>query len=158
MPANNNKKQPEAIARLKGVYKPSKYPDSIQDAGITYLTAVPEPPDRLNAIGQKFWIDILSGAVHIQKYIAVNDIFIFEELCYCYQIMTAAKKDVEMFGHSEMYGGRRVRSFGSMMYKDALQDFTRLCREFGISPSSRSNIKFQGGDSEEADEFADLSV
>lgn len=152
----NHVTQPEAVAKLKGVYRPSKYPDSVQDSGITFLTIVPEPPKRLNAIGIEFWSNILGGAIHIDGYIAVHDIYMFEELCYIYQLMTAAKKDIELFGNTEItQSGQRIKSVGYQIYKDTLKDFQTLCREFGLSPSSRNAIKFkqQGEKKESLEDF-----
>lgn len=153
----NHGKQPEAVARLKGTYKPYKYPDSIQDGGLVYLTSVPEPPEKLNAIGAKFWEDILGGAIGIKGYIAIHDIFMFADLCYIYQLKEAAIKDIELFGNTTVdENGKRVKSIGYVIYKETLKDFQTLCREFGLSPSSRTAIKFHERGEEKEDPLKDF--
>lgn len=155
----NHGKQPEAIAKLKGVYRPSKYPDSINNGGITYLTNLPNPPERLNSVGSEFWNNILGGAISIHGYIAVHDIYMFEELCYNYQTMTAAKKDIELFGNTEINAnGQRVKSIGYQIYKETLKDFQVLCKEFGLSPSSRNAIKFQEKGEKKEDLLSDFAL
>jgi P27 family predicted phage terminase small subunit len=148
----NHGRQPEAIAKLKGVYQPYKYPNSNQNNGLVYLTSLPNPPIKLNEIGAKFWNDILGGAIHINGYIAIHDIFMFEELCYIYQLKEAAIKDIELFGNTTLNDkGKREKSIGYILYKETLKDFYMLCKEFGLSPSSRTVIKFQTQKEEKED-------
>lgn len=137
------KKQPTAIVKAKGYYRADRYPDEAVENGVVFLTTVPEPPLRLKGEGVNFWNSILGEAIHISGYIAVQDIFIFEQLCYTFQTMTSAQSDIELFGNTEIdQNGNRRPSAGYRIYKESLKDFITLCREFGLSPSSRGNIKF----------------
>lgn len=154
----NHGKQPEAVARLKGTYKPYKYPNTLSDDGIVYLTTLPNPPDGLNDIGALFWNNILGGAININGYIAIHDIYQFELLCYTYQLMELAKKDIELFGTSIITeSGKREKSFGYQMFKENARDFNMLCKNFGLDPSSRTVIKFKShGDKKDSLDNLDL--
>lgn len=150
--------QPAAMAKLKGYYRADRHRDEIADGGILFLSSVPEPPERLTEHGRKFWNDILGEAIHIKNYIAIQDIFMFEELCYNYQMMTNAKIDIEMFGISEVgEDGIRRKSIGYTIYKEASKDFAILCKEFGLSPSSRTGIKIVSN-SEKEPESSDPQI
>lgn len=156
---SNFGKQPKAIAKLKGTHQPCRYPETILDGGLVFLTQIPTPPKRLGAIGTEFWNNILGGAIGINGYIAIHDIYMFEELCYVYQTMTKAKDDIEIFGNTTVTeSGQRVRSIGYQIYKESLKDFQSLCREFGLSPSSRNSLKFQEYGEKKTDPLAAFSL
>lgn len=152
--------QPAAIAKLKGTYREDRYKDQLAEDGLVFLSRVPEPPEILNEDGKYFWNSILTQGVAISGYIAVQDIFIFEELCFTYQQMSAAKKDIKKSGNTNVdENGNRHKSIAYIIYKEALKDFGVLCREFGLSPSSRTGMKIATrGENKEADKYADLKL
>lgn len=134
--------QPTALVKLKGNYRPSRYKDDLAEEGVVFLTDIPEVPKFLEEEGKEFWLSILSEAINIVGYIAVQDIFMFEELCYNYQVMVNAKKDIKKFGNTEINkNGQRTKSIGYIIYNESLKNFQSLCREFGLSPSSRTGVK-----------------
>lgn len=142
MKKNGPAPMPKAVAKLKGNYRPSRYDDKIEPTRETnLLTTIPQPPDRLDDEGSRFWIAILSDAVQMDGYLSRWDLFMFEELCYNYQTMIAAKKDIEINGNTTITPtGVRVHSIGYRTYKESSKDFIQLCREFGLSPSSRTGV------------------
>lgn len=142
MKKNGPAPMPAAIAKLKGNYKKSRYGSEVEpNLTDNNLSSIPQVPPRLDNEGGRFWTAILSDAVKIDGYMANWDLFIFEELCYNYQTMIAAKKDIEINGNTSISpAGVRVHSIGYKIYKESSKDFIQLCREFGLSPSSRSGI------------------
>lgn len=136
------KKQPAAIVKMKGNFRPSRYKDDFPLIGMQYLKHVPPYPDSLTEDGQKQWDGIISAAIQIHGYFAVTDIGMFEQLCYTYQCMTEAQRNIKKYGAYRATQDKDIKMTGFMKsYMDLCKMYIALCREFGLSPSSRAGLQ-----------------
>ena len=136
------KKQPAALAKLKGYYRPSRYKDELSPAGLLFLDEVPDPPEALNSDGVRLWEGVIKGAIAIEGYFAVHDLFLFEQLCQTYQMLCEAQRNLKNYGMYRVNEKKEVRASAfSKNYLEIVKTYLVLCREFGLSPSSRDSIK-----------------
>lgn len=152
------KKQPAAIVKMKGNYRPSRYKDEIAESGILFLCEIPEAPITLNDIGRNLWQNIISDSINIKGYFAIRDMLMFEQLCYTYQLMRESQEKINKFGIytiSDSGNGKDIKQSSFLRsYMDLVKTFIVLCREFGLSPSARAGLKI----SERGEKFDPLAA
>ena len=152
-------KQPAAIVKLKGYYRPSRNGDELSVAGLQYLTEIPPHPECLTEDGQNHWDMIIGAAIQIEGYFAVTDILMFEQLCYTYQLMNEAQRNIKKYGMFRATGDKDIKATGfTKTYLELTKIYITLCREFGLSPSSRTSIKFQDSGEKREDLLADFAL
>ena len=71
-------RQPAAIAKMKGLYRPSRHGKE-DNLSISYITkeSIPTPPDDMTIEGKGEWIRILNSTIHLKGYISDNDLGAF---------------------------------------------------------------------------------
>lgn len=142
----NNKKQPEAIAKLKGIYRPCRFGGVKNTEGMQFIKDMPSPPDNLDENGKGLWIYIFESLMYINGYIAKQDIPTLELLCYQYQILKVAQIDLKERGliikKRDKDGSIiEIQNPSWKTYNEAIKVYLQITREFGLTPSSRSGIK-----------------
>lgn len=143
MPKPGQKKMPKAVAIAKGNYRPSRYEDELGMVGLQYLTSVPPFPESLNEDGQGLWNSVISQAILIEGYFAVTDIMMFEQLCYTFQLIQEAQRNIKKYGMYRATAEKDIKITAfTRSYMELTKMYINLCREFGLSPSSRTGIKF----------------
>ena len=145
MGERGKKQQPKAVANLKGTLEKSRYDGVISEHGVVFIKSMPRIPDRLDENGGKMWTDIFQAVAGMDKYIAIQDTFQLEELCYNYQLMQIAKEGIKkgVVIQEQTKNGLITKTNPHLrVYNEAFANFNRLCNLFGLSPSSRGDIKF----------------
>lgn len=137
--------QPEAIAKQKGTYRKDRYiKDSQKNEGLEYLNHVPKPPEHLNKVGIEFWNTNLEYLIQVNELIATIDLYLFAELCYIWQTMAECMDKINEFGLTTIDNkGNKKVSIYYQTYMRFNKTFLALSRDFGMTPSSRSNMKFE---------------
>ena len=130
------------MAKLKGNYRPSRYKDELTPEGLQYIKEVPSYPLSLNEDGKYLWDSILGSAIHLNGFIAIHDLFMFEQLCYTHQLICEAQQDIKKYGMFRLTEKKEAKSSAFFRsYMELVKTYIVLCREFGLSPSSRDGIK-----------------
>ena len=130
------------MAKLKGDYRPSRYKEEPIPEGLQFIKEVPPYPLSLNEEGQYLWDSILKSAIHLDGFIAVHDLFMFEQLCYIYQLICEAQRDIKKYGMFRLTEKKEAKASSFFRsYMELVKTYIVLCREFGLSPSSRDGIK-----------------
>jgi len=128
-------RQPEAIAKMKGTYRKDRYNNStVNVIGLEYLDHVPEPPKHLNEEGINYWNTSLSHLIKIKFLIAKVDLYIFADLCYNYQLI------IECINKLELSKGSLGKNPYQSILNKSIKTYLGLCREFGLTPSSRTKF------------------
>jgi P27 family predicted phage terminase small subunit len=137
--------QPEAIAKKKGTYRNDRYKkETTKLEGLEYLNHVPEPPEHLNKVGIEFWNTNLEYLIQVNELIATIDLYSFGQLAYKWQSMSECTAKIKEFGILQTDNKGNVRE--SVYYKTYIRmnkTFLEISRHFGMTPSSRSNMKFE---------------
>ena len=134
-------KQPTAIVKAKGYYRPSRYKDDVADSGALSFVynEIPEPTERLNEVAKIIWVQDLTLANKVFGYISHLDLRVFEQYCItCSELYQLQQENIK---------GTFINDKGNItlnpMYKileDKKKEYLMFCREFGFTPSSRSKI------------------
>ena len=140
------KPQPEAIAKMKGLYRPSRHKDHIAAEGKSLEwvhNVIPSPPEDLSEFAKKVWTTQLAEAQKVFGYIGFIDLLLFTEYCYLVGEMEFLKN--ETFGqrtYTDDNGVKRINPLWSELNK-LRKDFMRISQEFGFGPSSRTRVKLE---------------
>jgi P27 family predicted phage terminase small subunit len=133
-------KQPTAIAKQKGTFKPSRYQEGVDSKLHFIFNKIPEPPQHLGEVGKQTWIKLLSSAQKINGYISVIDLPIFTTLCQLQEeidYINSLQPPLFITHHS----GNQVPNPQHKYLRELRKDFLEISREFGMTPASRSKIK-----------------
>lgn len=137
------KKQPAALAKAKGTYRPSRNEDEIADSGaLDFVTRdyKPDPPASLDEVACKIWVGLIGEACKLDGYISTVDLVLFEVYCKCYSEML--ELETEDRTYTDENGVKRLNPLFKC-YQDTRKEFIRLSAEFGFSPAARTRIKLQ---------------
>ena len=151
--ARGRKKQPLALIEKKGTGNSTRLKQTRGDnKQYPFIyRELPSPPEDLKEIGISLWNRQLSMAMNIYGYISFMDLAVFGEYCWVYQELQRTKRMAEV--DEDFQGGQRSPLHIQM---DKLRkSFLELSREFGFTPSARSNIKLGPEPDDNMDEFAD---
>lgn len=137
-------RQPATIAKQKGLYRPSRHEVEKNNVQFECLSIVPEPPEILNEDGKRIWNTTLKSLIQIDGLMTKPDLYLFTELCFTYQLMMECVREMNETGQTITdKKGKVIMSPVWKDYKDLLKIYISLCREFKMSPASRSNMKFE---------------
>jgi len=137
--------QSEDTARMKGTYRKDRYvKKETKIEGLIYLESVPAPPDSLNNDGKRYWNTTLNGLIKEGALIAEIDLYLFETLCYNYQLLMEFEKEMREKGqyYTDNKGKTRVSPLLGM-YSRTFRMFLTTSKMFGLTPASRANIKIK---------------
>ena len=143
--------QPATIAKLKGLYRPSRHGNENNNLPLEYLTKVPEPPITLNENGANFWNDILGNLLNIKGLITFVDLPVFEIMATKWQTIVECNEKLKTEGKwiNDTNGNLKENPVCLTLEK-AEKTFINLSREYGITPSARNRLNF-----EQKEEFDD---
>lgn len=150
-------KQPEALAKIKGTHRPSRYGDKDLDLTdyINKDSGYPEPPDTLEEHGRRVWLQVMKKAVRIGNWIAWDDLASLEVYCAAVddfkRTVTAPRFDIDD------KTGRKIVSADYKVYKDCIMVIDRYSQRFGLDPSAKSAFTF-GKDDKKEDDFTEWRV
>jgi phage terminase small subunit len=139
-------KQPKAIAKIKGTYQPVRYENTVPDSKVSFVNTIPEPPIILTSEKAKeYWYAVLSEASNIYGWIAKVDLALFTNLCVTYGLLCSAQEKVQDCQYNgfvdENDHGTTSVSAVLKSYITLSDQFTKLSKEFGITPSARGSLK-----------------
>ena len=137
-------KQPEAIARLKNTWRKDRYKNNMETTEQNYLKSIPQPPPFLNGDGLELWNTMLVELILIDGLMTNKDLPEFGILCLHYQNMIESDRILQEKGKTitDTNGKSRTRPEWNI-FNDSFKNYNLLCRNFGLDPASRSNIKLQ---------------
>lgn len=138
-------RKPAAILKAEGNYRPSRQPkNEVQPTIEVGLT----PPNDLNEWGAKYWLDIMSEYVSIGLVTRV-DIEALHSCCTWYGLMREAQDIVAAKGlevevekvtpKGDSYTVTETNPMIAVADK-AFKNYIAMCKEFGLTPASRSRI------------------
>jgi len=133
---------PAAIAKLRGTYRKDRHSDEMASLELPFLDYIPEPPIHLNSIGADYWQTNLRELIKIKGLIAFTDLPAFEFLCYFYQTMIECDGVLNQNGKTFQDGNGNFKTHPAWkIYNDSFKNYLLLCSHFGLTPSSRTNLK-----------------
>lgn len=155
-------KQPKAIAILKGTDRKDRYEETIPDSQVGFVSTIIEPPSILTSEHAKqYWVSVLSEAQHIYGWIAKIDLGLFTNLCVTYGMLCEAQIKVQECQYNgfvdESDKGTRSVSATLKAYIALSDQFLKLSKEFGITPSARGSLKLTQRNSK-SEPFEELSI
>jgi P27 family predicted phage terminase small subunit len=152
-------KQPMAIAKLKQTFRKDRYKNNMENIEIGYLESIPEPPTNLKKDGIIFWHTILGELIKVNGLMAFTDLPAFGRLCYYYQIMIECDVIIEKVGKTiiDKNGIEKINP-NWQISNDAYKNYIALSREFGLTCSSRANIKIEPKKIDEDDYLKDFKL
>ena len=152
--------QPAAIAKEKGLYRPSRHEDDISNKAVNSEVFVTEdkkisPPKHLDKAAKAIWRYQMKYAATLPGYISLLDIPLFTQYCVLYGEITY---------FNENKPGRITTNFSGTpminpeftLYLKCLAEFRAICREFGFTPSARVKLPLVEVE-EGVDEFAEFA-
>jgi P27 family predicted phage terminase small subunit len=140
------KRQPSAIAKLKGTYQKCRHEDVISDANALDFVhnIVPNPPDGFCKIAANHWTSTLTQAAKLYGYISFLDLKVFEMLCKTYAKMLHYEKVVSEVGEIYLdHNGNKKIAPEYQIWKDLKIEYVKLTDKFGFNPSARTSIKLE---------------
>lgn len=150
-------RQSEATAKMKGTFRKDRYvKNENKIEGLEYLVSVPEPPKTLNEDGIRYWNTTLNYLIQNDFLIAKIDLYVFEQLCYNYQLLMEFTKEMIENGQTYIDNKGKVRiSPYVRMYSETFKTYLSLARMFGLTPASRENLhsKPKESDNDLLDDF-----
>jgi P27 family predicted phage terminase small subunit len=151
-------RQPAAIAKLKGLYRPSRHGKQINDLPIEYLSKVPEPPNTLDKNGANFWNDMLNELLKINGLITFVDLPVFEVMAAKWQTIIECNEKLKTDGKwiTDTNGNLKENPVYSTLEK-AEKTFILLSTHFGCTPSARTKLNFESKHTE-PDPFEDFQL
>lgn len=152
-------RQPAAIAKLKGLYRPSRHGKQINDLPIEYLSKVPEPPERLNENGASFWNDMLKELLKVKGLITIVDLPVFELMAAKWQTIIECNEKLKADGKwiTDTNGNLKENPVCLTLEK-AEKTFINLSRDFGTTPSARNRLNFESKEPEIEDLLKDFKL
>ena len=153
-----SKPKPTALKKLEGTYRKDRgVENEIQPTIEVNLQA----PDDLNEWGQKYWIDIMSEYGKLGLITKV-DVGALHSVCYWFGLMCEAQDIVSAKGleveiervsaKGERYMNTETNPMIAVADK-AFKNYLSICREFGLTPASRTKISAPSGGSDDFTEF-----
>jgi P27 family predicted phage terminase small subunit len=138
-------RKPTELKKAEGTYRKDRAPKTeIQPTIEVGLT----PPSDLNEWGQKYWVDIMNEYVSIGLVTRV-DIEALHSCCTWYGLMREAQDIIAAKGlevevekvtpKGESYTVTETNPM-IMVADKAFKNYIAMCREFGLTPASRSRI------------------
>lgn len=155
-------KQPKAIAQMKGTYQPVRYEGTVANEEVQFVNTIPEPPMILTSEhARQYWYSVLSEAQHIYGWIAKIDLGMFTNLCVTYGMLCEAQIKVQECQYNgfvdEDEKGKTSVSAVLKSYIALSDQFLKLSKEFGITPSARGTMKLAQKPSKD-DMFTELTL
>lgn len=152
-----NPPKPTALKQIEGTYRKDRaVSNEVQPTIEVNLTA----PADLNEWGAKYWADIMSEYGKIGLVTKV-DVGALHSLCYWFGLMNEAADIVSAKGlevevekvtpKGESYTVTETNPMIAVADK-AFKNYLAMCREFGLTPASRTRIS--APDQSENDKFA----
>ena len=121
-----------------------------------------EAPSDLNEWGQRYWLDIMEEYQRL-GIITKVDVGALHSVCYCFGLMNEAADIVSAKGlevevekvtpKGESYTVTETNPMIAVADK-AFKNYIAMCREFGLTPASRTRIS--APDQKEGDKFAEF--
>ena len=149
------KPQPKAVAKAKGLYRPSRHDNVITDSmKLTFVEdEFPLPPEDLNEVECKYWTAAIGEAAKVSGWIGHVDLFMFKRWCVNCALLDELDEECRSAPKIEINAaGNRVQNPVFKMRETTEKTFIKLCSEFGFSPSSRTSIKLEQKEKEESKE------
>lgn len=104
---------------------------------------VPPAPTTLGSAGKKEWRR-LAPELHILGLLTVADLKTFEAYCASFELYVLAKQKVEEYGLTDMTDkGNVIQRPEVGIMNTALKNMKSFAQEFGLTPSSRTNLTAQ---------------
>ncbi len=152
-------RKPTEIKKAEGTYRKDRAPkNEIKPSIEVGLT----PPNDLNEWGQKYWLDIMSEYVSIGLVTRV-DVEALHSCCTWYGLMREAQDIIAAKGlevevekvtpNGESYTVTETNPM-IMVADKAFKNYIAMCKEFGLTPASRSRIS--APDQTAKDSFAEF--
>lgn len=150
-------KQPQAIAKLKGTYRPVRYGGDQTKTELDFINAdsgYPDPPEFLEEKGRRQWVSIMKKAAIMGNWICWEDLPSLEAYCRAYDDMVSSAGAER---YEFLKDGRRVLSAEYKLFKESALLLDRLSQRFGLDPSAKSSFNW-GKDDENEDDFVRLKI
>lgn len=101
-----------------------------------------KPPKHLGKYGREIW-EALEPRLDRLGITGSDDRWLFEQLCQSYDLIRKAENVLMRRGMTTKDGRKRP---AVLVLKDARQQFTQLCGQFGLSPSTRGKVSATSGE------------
>lgn len=145
MPAGR-KPKPTEEKRLRG--NPGGRPLNDKEPEAKLYKKLPDPPEWLGPYAKKEWNR--AGTVLIEMRLFTDaDWGAFAAYCQNLEIMILAMQDIDENGMTIVNQRGQARNPSLTAFASASTTMRALAAEFGMTPSSRSRMKFAGDDDED---------
>ena len=120
------------------------------------VVALMEPPAWMGKHGREEWVRVVRELP--RGMVTVLDRAVLENYCAAYDEWRTCLTMIKKYGRTQINNGRRFNSPYVSQCQKARIDLNRFAAELGFTPSARSKVKGDHGESDsEADrEFADI--
>ena len=155
---SGQKKIPVELQKAKGTYRSHR--DNSEIDSIKALLFVneqlPLPPEELNENEKRYWMGAMVEFGRVHGWVAHSDLFMLKR--WCVNAALLDRLDLKCNDADEIIynaAGNEVVNPVFKLRESTEKTFRSLCSEFGLSPSSRTNIKLaqQEKEEEQEDEF-----
>lgn len=135
-------RQPAALAKAKGQYRPSLHGDINTAVKPEFLSEVPAPPEMLNEHGAIFWHDMLTQLLKIKGLITIVDLPTFQVMATKYQTIVECNELLKTQSKWIIdHNGNTKENPVVKTLENAEKIFIQLAVQFGCTPAARNNIK-----------------
>lgn len=133
--------KPTALKELQG--NPGKRPLNKQEPKFNPLIDAPSPPGHLNTYAKKEWKRIIPVLTKVRM-LTEADLAAIAVYCQAYGRWVEAEKLVKAKGFTTVTDkGNVIQRPEVGIANTAMRDIVSFAKEFGMTPSSRSNIKVE---------------
>lgn len=144
---------PTSIRRLRGNPGKQPLPKPGEEPEPAALVALGDPPEFIGEHGAREWRRV--GPVLIELGLLTEaDLAAFTTYCAQLQILVTSMLDIQARGMTIQGARGEVRNPSLASMAAASTTMLAICKEFGMTPSSRSRIRLPGED--DAPTLADL--
>ena len=150
-------KTPAAVKKERGTYRKDR------DAGVEVAAGEPIMPEWLDEAAQELWRELAPRLVKHNLLTPIDGV-VFALFCDTFSMFRNCSNwiagDIEKLFVESTRTNNDGEEIGSSVYQHPVtaimhksrNDLLRLAREFGMTPSSRSGMRIQGGNGEEDDD------
>ncbi|MCB9240010.1 MAG: phage terminase small subunit P27 family [Flavobacteriales bacterium] len=135
--------QPEAVARQKGYYRPSRHGQSNEHIGVNPISTqnIPQPPEDLGADAAVFWNRMIYEMSSLEGWITTLDLAAFGLMCESFAECKALKCSWKKAGRTFTDRNGTIKPNPVYkMWQDQERQLKAWMQEFGITPSARTRI------------------
>lgn len=154
-------KQPMALMKDKGYYRPSRHDSELDKIeGLVFVNDdYPMPPDDLIESESLYWQRAIGSFIKVNGWVAHSDLFMFKRWCKMAAFLD--RLDLKCSKEDEVIMNAAGNMVINPIYKlreSTEKNFHKVSQGFGLDPSSRSSIKLAQQEKKKEEKEADFEI